>query len=276
MRFIFDATTNVTKNILFLSSQINILIFTLTDYPPFWNMVDEKMLKCPFKNCFVTKQRSYFKDITQFDVLLFNLIDLSYNNFTLPDKRSERQKYIFVSHEPPGLHKVTSKYNDFFNLTWTYKLDSDISLRYIIIKNKSGQVIGPSKDIRWIDINNMKPISKKIKHKLQSKQKPAAWLVTHCYTPGRRGEYVQNLINVLKKYQLQIDIFGGCGDVQCPMDDEVCHTMIESEYYFYLAFENSICEDYVTEKVLTATKHFTVPIVYGGADYSRLVFYDIK
>ena len=43
--------------------------------------------------------------------------------------------------------------------------------------------------------------------------------------------------------------------------------MRERNYKFYLAFENSICPDYVTEKFFNTLLFSTVPIVYGGADY---------
>lgn len=53
------------------------------------------------------------------------------------------------------------------------------------------------------------------------------------------------------------------------MDD--CLTAVEENYYFYLSFKNSFSEDYVTEKVMTAIDHYTVPVVYGGADYHKYV-----
>jgi alpha-1,3-fucosyltransferase len=47
--------------------------------------------------------------------------------------------------------------------------------------------------------------------------------------------------------------------------------MIESKYKFYLSFENSICPDYVTEKFFRiAQLESVVPVVYGGADNSRI------
>ena len=37
---------------------------------------------------------------------------------------------------------------------------------------------------------------------------------------------------------------------------------------FYLAFENSKCDDYVTEKFFATSKMDIVPIVMGGSNYS--------
>ena len=40
-------------------------------------------------------------------------------------------------------------------------------------------------------------------------------------------------------------------------------------FQFYLAFENSLCTDYVTEKFFKILQRRIVPIVIGGADYSK-------
>ena len=46
--------------------------------------------------------------------------------------------------------------------------------------------------------------------------------------------------------------------------------MMEQDYKFYLAFENSICHDYITEKFYNALLYRTVLIVFGGANYQAL------
>ena len=46
--------------------------------------------------------------------------------------------------------------------------------------------------------------------------------------------------------------------------------MMERDYKFYLAFENSKCRDYVTEKFYNALLYSMVPVVYGGGDYEAL------
>lgn len=46
--------------------------------------------------------------------------------------------------------------------------------------------------------------------------------------------------------------------------------MLTHRYKFYLAFENSLCTDYVTEKLFNVFKlNSIVPVVRGGADYRK-------
>lgn len=226
---------------------------------------------CTFQNCFVTSNGSYFSDVRDFDVILFNSMTLDYN-LTLPSVRTEEQKYVFMSDESPAMYPTPKRYDGFFNLTWTYKLDSDATWKFYVVRNKDGDVIAPTKkNLKWINPRDMKPISDEIKSKLQNKNKAAAWFVSHCESPSKREELVENLNNELGKYNLHVDIFGRCGeDTLCNrFQGNKCYSRIEPEYYFYLSLENSMCDDYVTEKILTATKHYAVPIVNGGADYSR-------
>ena len=96
-------------------------------------------------------------------------------------------------------------------------------------------------------------------------------MVSHCETSIRREDYVAEL----QKY-IDVDVYGKCGKLRCPRNEThwishpKCYKRLATEYKFYLAFENSICNDYVTEKLFSILQHDIVPVVLGGADYTRI------
>lgn len=47
--------------------------------------------------------------------------------------------------------------------------------------------------------------------------------------------------------------------------------MLASNYLFYLAFENAVCDAYVTEKLWKPLVYGLVPVVLGGANYSHFL-----
>ncbi len=96
-------------------------------------------------------------------------------------------------------------FNDFFNLTMTYRLDSDIYKPSGRVRPKSPEaiqaMIGPS---RWLTFNPDKvPVDN-----VGSRSKDIAWMVSNCRTQSKREDLVQKIQQVSK---LKIDIYGKCG-----------------------------------------------------------------
>lgn len=253
---------------------VYMLVWTPVNEMPFMVMQHGRQgfirRNCTFQNCFVTDQRSFFFDLLDFDVILFSVMGM-FDGIDMPHVRSERQKYVLVGLEPSGFHKVPADFNEKFNITWTYKLDSDVIFPYVVVKNERDEKIGPKVDMHWIDIRDMNHTSKYIKEKLQRKRIAAAMFVSNCVANNERLTFVGELRKELANYSQRVDVYGACGDRWCARDEEECYALIESNYYFYLAFENSFGEDYVTEKLLTGLEHFAVPVVYGTANYTRQV-----
>lgn len=276
----FDVTLAQSDQFWPYDKHFYALVYTNPERKPFSYITEElyaKKKNCRYQNCHFITNHSYTEDIKLYDAILFHVADLPH--ITLPEDRSDEQKYIFVSDEPPNVYGINSDYDDVFNFTWTYKLNSDVTLRNLIVKTKSdNEVIGPVKElegidgtVHWVDVvGDTKFSNDAIKMKLKNKTKAVAWFASECHTSSKREEYVKNLNNELKNYNLHVDIYGKCGNLTCPNDSlKECEALLQSDYYFYLAFESSVSEDYVTEELLIPLKNFAVPIVYGGANYER-------
>lgn len=230
--------------------------------------------KCFQQNCLITNDSAYLNNIVDFDAIIFNVVNLQERlvNLKIPNDRSSKQLYIYFAQESPEFYPLYEDYDDFFNLTWTYKLDSSIVIPFLEVVNNNGQKIGPNINLPWIKYKSMKPVSKQLKLKLKGKEIAAAWFVSNCYTENKRYDFALQLQYELNKYEQTVDIYGSCEHLQCPKyKTQECYAKIESDYFFYLAFEKSFAEDYVTDQLLHAVQSFAVPVVYGGANYSRCV-----
>ncbi|KRZ52897.1 Glycoprotein 3-alpha-L-fucosyltransferase A [Trichinella nativa] len=79
----------------------------------------------------------------------------------------------------------------------------------------------------------------------------------------------------LQKY-IDIDIYGYCGSKKCKKTDQAyqeydpCEMMFRKEYKFYIAFENTVCTDWVTEKTFNRINMHSVPIVLSRKIYSKI------
>ena len=105
---------------------------------------------------------------------------------------------------------------------------------------------------------------------------PVVWFVSHCNDFNGRFKYVQWL-----QKHIGVDIFGECGPRTCgktrnmgrrySLHRDPCFRMVNKNYRFYLSFENAVCRDYVTEKVFNSLQLNTIPVLLGGANYTRLL-----
>lgn len=201
--------------------------------------------RCPVNTCYATHNHSYLP-VEDFDAVIFYAARWSVWESGIPEKRSPKQKYIFFSWESPfnTYYEARSIFN-FYNWTLTYRRDSDIHFPYrMFFKNDTKYEIP----------------------KGFNKTKTAMWLVSNCMTVGtkRRAAYARELKNYV-----DVDIYGKCGSMQCENTD-ICRKILEDNYYFYLAFENTQCLDYVTEKMYDTMKYNVIPIVLGNSNYNYI------
>lgn len=47
--------------------------------------------------------------------------------------------------------------------------------------------------------------------------------------------------------------------------------MLNTTYRFYFAFENTLCIDYLTEKLYNTINSYVIPVIFSGAEISRFL-----
>ncbi|CAG9810443.1 unnamed protein product [Chironomus riparius] len=226
-----------------------------------------KSIDCPVTNCVFSHDRNFLPQPTDYDALVFHVGD--FNDIDdLPEVRREDQIYIMANEEPPFFSRHNLNYDrNFFNMTLTFRLDSDILWNYgLFFDIETGSVVAPSKYAKWREPEIVDD-PQILEFVTKSKSKLAAWFVSHCDAPSNR----ESLTKKIQEF-MEVDVYGDCGNLTCPMGRTIydkgnrqhCTDMLNSTYKFYLSFENSICTDYMTEKVFLNMDNFIVPILYNG------------
>ena len=229
--------------------------------------------QCPQSNCVVTDDPNYRLDKTEndpnsysnFDAVIFsaNAVDLDLNDTlraSIQTWRRPSQQFVWFMMECPYFVIPNfQNHNNFFNLTMTYRWDSDIPRPYGWFQDKNKKNSGaqvcyrPPRGPEW----KQRPSKNDQVHhprlqKLANRPKKVAWLVSNCQTDSERELFVKRL-----QQYIEVDIFGACpGAMPCDeayslsttADRNNCTQTIRKDYKFYLSFENTFCNDYVTEK----------------------------
>ncbi|GIY74282.1 glycoprotein 3-alpha-L-fucosyltransferase A [Caerostris extrusa] len=225
--------------------------------------------QCPVDTCQITSDKR-----TKADLILFK------DRFTRPTQENRPPKQVFDWLEylektqlivnywnstvlnlvalPPRVsfaHTVLLSAAGFFNWTASYRHDSDIVAPYE----------------KWVPYPDLPSLNTDlpIRNYAQGKSGKVAWFVS-IVLQGTKGYSTPE--NCRK--HIPVDIFGKCGAVhKCPRTSAGrCFHMLNKEYKFYLAFENSNCKDYITEKFfINGLGHDVIPIVMGARpeDYAR-------
>jgi alpha-1,3-fucosyltransferase len=216
------------------------------------------------------------------NAVIFHGRDLHVQDLPLPEWRRPHQIFIFFLLESPihtdlGLLQQPV-FRHYFNRTMTYRRDSDVvelhaygRLRCIDPASPSclkfpcyGNDSVAALEQHSADPSSVFSASTNVTSINNIKDRAVAWFVSNCHSNSQWESLVRRLSEFIS-----VDIYGKCanGKHSCPNKSE-CDQMLSRHYRFYLSFENSLCPDYVTEKLYRLLAHDTVPVVYGGADYS--------
>ena len=216
-----------------------------------------------FEHC-KEKRCSIIDNVNESEVVIISTNSMAefIQGFKLPHRKSSDQKWVFYALESPKHFPVHKEYlsTPLFNATFTYKSSSDIHHPY-------GKII-----------DRVFPYNEDFK-KLWRNKKNVAWMVSNWRSRNRREDYVYEL-----KKHIDVTIFGrdcpageNATNQFCPNDDGdnsaygKCNKQISDNFKFYLAFENSLCSEYITEKLYRTLLLETLPVVLGAADYKAVL-----
>lgn len=182
-------------------------------------------------SCVLSDNRSLFDTA---DAVIFYHKEIRKDLSNMPQfPRPHFQKWIWFHLESPSHTQKIPGLDNLFNLTLSYRRDADISVRYNLLGKKTN-----------LDSNFMLP----------KKDKLVCWIVSNTWAHGRK-QFYEELIK-----HIEVHVFGGISG----------NILKHEEYYstigsckFYLAFENSVHKDYITEKMNGPLAAGTVPVVFG-------------
>ena len=233
-----------------LSKPILVLLWTaFFDHRDwYWGVGNRPLKLCPelVGQCEFTSDHSRMKDS---DVLLFHMRD----SLDLPPDHLASQKWVFAIKESP-IHTYVNlpQLQGIFNLTMTYARSAQVPWVYGLCKP--------------LPPNATSKYSKEFNYAAKKKHL-VAWFVSNCRTPSRRETYAQDLSE-----HIDVHKHGCGGKYNCPKSEaSACDRRLNDDYKFYLSFENSLCRDYVTEKLWRILQINVVPIVLGSANYSEIL-----
>ncbi|XP_028274032.1 alpha-(1,3)-fucosyltransferase 7 [Parambassis ranga] len=196
-------------------------------------------------HCRVVDQRSFFPLA---DVVVFHNREIIIGQQKLPLDllRPQGQRWAWMSLEAPAFNGKLRQFANIFNVTITYRRDADITVPY-------GELL--PKD----------PEDHLVKDIPQNKSLPVCWVVSNYRNSHKRSRVYRDL-----RATVPVKVYGRLTKTPL-LSTDLLPTI--SHCYFYLAFENSVTKDYITEKLWrNAYQAGAVPVVVGPplSDYNAV------
>lgn len=195
------------------------------------------------------------------DAVIIHHREVATGRVELPlDPRPLAQKWIWMNYESPTHTARLWRFEGVFNLTMSYRTDSDIFLPYGYLTPREGKDKGLIN--RYAQPRYTPPRAHLTRPRL------AAWVISNwSESQARVAFYYQ-----LRRY-ITVDVFGR-GARPLPEDSGGSSVVrLVRRYLFYLALENSQHTDYITEKLWNAVLAGAIPVVLGPGrqNYERFL-----
>ncbi|XP_026997024.2 alpha-(1,3)-fucosyltransferase 10 isoform X3 [Tachysurus fulvidraco] len=210
--------------------------------------------ECGHNRCFFTVNKSYHSHPST-QAFLFYGTDFSIESLPLPRKQQHHWA-LFHEESPKNNYKLFHKpLITLFNHTATFSHHSHLPLTTQHLESLHALT----------SHTFLLPLARK--NQLRHTLAPVVYVQSDCDPPSDRDVYVQEL-----RKHIPVDSYGQClHNKDLPfhlrdssaMDEESFYQIL-AQYKFILAFENAICDDYITEKLWRPLKLGVVPVYYGA------------
>ncbi|GFQ77937.1 alpha-(1,3)-fucosyltransferase 10 [Trichonephila clavata] len=211
--------------------------------------------QCGQHICYFTDQRKYVTD-PRTKAFLFYGSDFKPTDLPLP--RSLTHDWGLLHEESPKNNFLFSmeRIMKYFNHTATFRRESDLPLTFQYLESLES-------------LTSQKYfVPTSVKNEKGKTLAPLVYLHSDCNTPSERDSYVEELA----KY-IPVDSYGKClqnkelpPHLSDPLSNMISPELFQllAQYKFNLAFENAVCQDYITEKLWRPLTIGSVPIYYGS------------
>lgn len=233
--------SEATKDSSYRKKEVRLFAGTL-----FFNMpvTNERFLG----NCSVRKHCKIIDNRELADAVLYHAAD-----YVDLGQLNTNQIAVLWNLESPISHRLWQNFHRRINWIMSYRLDADVWLPYGIIKKSDHPNV-----IDYEQIWEMKNMT-------------AVWLISNC---GHRNGRIA-LTRAIQASGIEVDIYGKCGNKRTPNNcdgvdkqSDNCVAELFKPYKFAIAFENSLCKDYITEKFFEVLqKRYAVSIVMQRKRY---------
>lgn len=239
----------------FSNENLPILLWWTSQIFPHVEQDELILIRCGNVKCYSTNKRD-FLDNSNTKGILFYGTSVNIQDLPLP-RRTDHEWCLF--HEESPLNNYILSHEQFiqlFNHTATFKRESDYPIT--------------TQDIFSLEyLIERQPIAIDIKNKKRHEGLSAVmYAQSHDNVPSFRDMYVKELMNYL-----DIDSYGTClhnkdlpenlrNAAKSFQEDQFLDFI--ANYKFHLAFENAVCDDYMTEKLMRPLHVGSVPIYYGS------------
>ncbi|XP_046478346.1 alpha-(1,3)-fucosyltransferase 10 [Neodiprion pinetum] len=216
---------------------------------------------CGQVKCYFTQNRTFVSHNFLSSILFYGS-NIEFDELPLP-RRGSIDWGLLHEESPRNIPMLTSETAlALFNHSATFSRFSDVPLTLVDLDSEE-DLIGTKYFV---------PLEEKSRLIREKGLAPLLYIQSDCNTASMRDSYVKELMEYIS-----IDSYGAClNNKKLPERLRLDHVSslrdseflsLTAQYKFTLAFENAVCDDYITEKLWRPLMVGSIPVYYGSQSF---------